>query len=307
MLALIAQWQRGMGMRKALNPEIALGFLVATVLWIGVLGWQASYTPTDSEKRQCEEAATKAGHKAEECKTLWQRTTSDPVAFFTFWLVVSTVGLGVSTVLLWRAGEKQLRHARRSVAIQSRDMRASIETSTRAAKAAEDSVLISRQVGQAQVRAYLSCEGAAFTVYRDYISCEVRFRNHGQSPAIWTEIIARVFTGTVVARDDGTVGPALARSKTTTSVGPAIAAGQIGKILILFLHADMGRGAHDAVWKEGRSFDVRGQVKWRDVFDEMQTQTFFLDRVVSDDGSDPFVPERERSGELESYNAANET
>jgi hypothetical protein len=94
-------------MRKALNPEIALGFLIATALWIGVLGWQASYAPTDSEKRQCEETARKSGHKTEECKTLWEKTTTDPVAFFTFWLVIFTGVLGASTVLLWRAGVRQ--------------------------------------------------------------------------------------------------------------------------------------------------------------------------------------------------------
>jgi hypothetical protein len=98
-------------MRRLLNPEVALGFLLATLLWIGVLGWQASYAPTDSEKRQCEESAAKTGHKAEECKTLWERTTSDPVAFFTFWLVVFTGGLGGCTIMLWLAGERQLRHA----------------------------------------------------------------------------------------------------------------------------------------------------------------------------------------------------
>jgi hypothetical protein len=41
----------------------------------------------------------------------WEKATTDPVAFFTFWLVISTVGLGVSTVLLWRdtkrTGERQ--------------------------------------------------------------------------------------------------------------------------------------------------------------------------------------------------------
>ena len=89
------------------NPEIVLGFLIASVLWIGVLGWQAAYAPTETEKRQCEETATKTGHKTEECKTLWEKTTTDPVAFFTFWLVVFTGVLGASTVLLWRSGERQ--------------------------------------------------------------------------------------------------------------------------------------------------------------------------------------------------------
>jgi hypothetical protein len=109
-----------------LRAEIVLGFLIATVFWAGVLGWQAANAPTDAQKQKCYDAAEHSGHKAEECKSLWERTTSDPVAFFTFWLVVSTIGLGVSTVMLWRAGEKQFRHARRSAAIQSRDMQASI-------------------------------------------------------------------------------------------------------------------------------------------------------------------------------------
>lgn len=102
------------------KPEIMLGFLLATVCWVGVLGWQASYAPTEGEKGQCEEAAKASGHKTEECKTLWERTTTDPVAFFTFWLVVFTGVLGASTVLLWLAGEKQLGLLKRSADISER-------------------------------------------------------------------------------------------------------------------------------------------------------------------------------------------
>ena len=120
-----------------LRAEIVIGFLIATVFWAGVLGWQTANAPTDAEKQKCYEAAEKAHHKTEECKTLWERTTSDPVAFFTFWLVVSTIGRGVSTVMLWRAGEKQFRHARRSAAIQARDMRDSIDAANRSAAASE--------------------------------------------------------------------------------------------------------------------------------------------------------------------------
>ena len=130
------------------NPEIVFGFLAATVFWIGILGWQAAYSPSEIERRQCEDTAQHSGHKTEECKTLWERTTSDPVAFFTFWLVVSTVGLAVSTIMLWRAGEKQFRLARRISAMQSRDMKASIleakrsaDAANRSAKIAEDSIV----------------------------------------------------------------------------------------------------------------------------------------------------------------------
>jgi hypothetical protein len=122
---------------KLINPEIALGFLLATVFWIVVLGWQAAYSPSEIEKQKCQETAEKSGTKGEECKTLWERTTSDPVAFFTFWLVVFTGGLGISTIMLWLAGEKQIELVREASAAQSSDMRASINEAVRAATAME--------------------------------------------------------------------------------------------------------------------------------------------------------------------------
>jgi hypothetical protein len=100
-------------MWKFLNPEIALGLLAATLFWITVLGWQASYAPTDSERHQCEESAHKSDHKTEECKSLWERTTTDPVAFFTFWLSISTVGLWIVT---WRGSVSQARDMKESIA-----------------------------------------------------------------------------------------------------------------------------------------------------------------------------------------------
>ncbi|MGB9113906.1 hypothetical protein [Bradyrhizobium sp.] len=109
------------------RAEIVLGFLIGTIFWAAILGWQAAYTATDAEKQKCHDAAERSGSKSKECKSFWERTTSDPVAFFTFWLAISTVGLGISTVLLWAAGEKQFRHARRTSIIQSRDMKASID------------------------------------------------------------------------------------------------------------------------------------------------------------------------------------
>ncbi|RTL52540.1 MAG: hypothetical protein EKK40_07555 [Bradyrhizobiaceae bacterium] len=131
-----------------LRTETVLGFLVATVFWVGVLGWQAAYAPTDAEKQKCYQAAEKEHYKAEECKTLWERTTSDPVAFFTLWLVIFTGGLTVSTVLLWLAGEKQARHARRAAAAQSRDMQASIV-------AARDANTLTRDIFVADQRPWL--------------------------------------------------------------------------------------------------------------------------------------------------------
>jgi hypothetical protein len=277
---------------RKINPEIALGFVLATVFWILILGWQAAYAPTEIEKQKCQEAARTSGHKAEECKTLWERTTSDPVAFFTFWLVVSTIGLGVSTVMLWRAGEKQLKHGRRSAAIQSRDMRASIEASHRAAKAAENSVLTSRQVGESQVRAYLSCEGGTYTLFDSWLTVEVRIRNHGQSPAIWTEIKAQVVTQTIP-------GLRYERSEPFTNAGPAVPAGREGTIILVFLAGQMGEDALESISREIGRFDVRGVISWRDVFEEIHRQDFVLE-IKPDAPSS----KGKRTGEMVSYNHA---
>ncbi|MFZ1922290.1 MAG: hypothetical protein WAU57_11740 [Xanthobacteraceae bacterium] len=102
-------------MLKRLNPEISLGFLLATILWIGVLGWSLSYAPTDVEKQDCQQAAKAAGHKTEECKTLWERTTSDPVAFFTFVLSISTIALFASTAALWFVTRRSANIAERAL------------------------------------------------------------------------------------------------------------------------------------------------------------------------------------------------
>jgi hypothetical protein len=84
------------------NAEIVLGFFVATIFWIAVLGWITSYVPTEVEKQECQQAAKKRGGKPEECKTFWEKTTSDPIAFYGFWTFVFTAVVGVSTTFLWR-------------------------------------------------------------------------------------------------------------------------------------------------------------------------------------------------------------
>jgi hypothetical protein len=93
-------------------PEAALGALVGFCLSLGVWGWIDSYGPTERQKDECYEAAKKTGQKGDECKSFWERTTYDPIAFFTLVLAISTAGLWVATALLYRAGERQFRLAR---------------------------------------------------------------------------------------------------------------------------------------------------------------------------------------------------
>ncbi|MET4368426.1 hypothetical protein ABIA99_001105 [Bradyrhizobium sp. LB12.1] len=137
---------------RSLRAEIVFGFLIGSVFWAAILGWQAANAPTDAEKQECYEAARHAGHKSEECKSLWEKTTSDPVAFFTLVLAISTIGFWVATIFLYRAGERQFRHARRSSASQARDMQASITAAQRAAEAS----MISAQSSKGAIRGVIA-------------------------------------------------------------------------------------------------------------------------------------------------------
>jgi hypothetical protein len=89
-------------------PEMVLGALFSAPLWALVWAWTDSYAPTEKQKQECYEAAQKTGQKGDECKTFWERTTSDPVAFFTLVLAFSTVGLWGATIALYLSGEKQI-------------------------------------------------------------------------------------------------------------------------------------------------------------------------------------------------------
>ena len=106
-------------LRRLINGEIAIGFAGATLLWIAVLGWTTSYAPTDPEKEACYQTAAKSGHNINECKTFWEKTTSDPVVAFTLVLAFSTVGLWIATIGLYFAGERQIKLARETSARQA--------------------------------------------------------------------------------------------------------------------------------------------------------------------------------------------
>jgi hypothetical protein len=63
--------------------------------------------------------STKCSAKENEIMGFWEKARCDPVAYFTLWLVgftgvlaLSTLGLWIATIFLYRSGERQLRFAR---------------------------------------------------------------------------------------------------------------------------------------------------------------------------------------------------
>jgi hypothetical protein len=72
------------------NPEIAFGFTLASILWIGVVAWQGAYAPSEE---------------------------SNPVAFFTLLLSISTAGFWIVTR---QSGMRQSRDETKSIGVAER-------------------------------------------------------------------------------------------------------------------------------------------------------------------------------------------
>jgi hypothetical protein len=83
---------------KLINGEIAFGFFCSALFWIGVVGWATSYAPNPEKEKACYQAAAKSGYNTEQCKSLWERTATDPVALFTLVLSFATIGLWITTL-----------------------------------------------------------------------------------------------------------------------------------------------------------------------------------------------------------------
>jgi len=159
-------------------PKWALvGFYaLAFLIWIAFAGyWASSERPTFQKTGNGDYSAADKTSNAEEQKSLWQATTDDPVALFTFWIAVLTGVLAFSTIGLWvtaiLAGRKQ-----------SRDMVASIA-------AAEAANKINREIMIASRRAWLSIDDAklkhptAFAADGITFAVNITVKNHGQTPA----------------------------------------------------------------------------------------------------------------------------
>jgi hypothetical protein len=126
-------------LKKLINGEIAFGFFLATIFWIAVLGWVTSFQSTPQEQEACYQSAAKSGRDTSECKTFWEKTTSEPVAFFSLVLAFSTVGMWLATIGLYRSAEKQIRTSRQIAKDQAQQTRISDAQAIRAANAADQS------------------------------------------------------------------------------------------------------------------------------------------------------------------------
>ena len=124
----------------------------------------------------------------------------------------------------------------------------------RAADAAEKSVKVARNIGRAQVRAYLSCSDSTYFVHSSGITVWPRFKNSGQSPTRRISVRGNL----TISWGINTFGKGQ-----TCGVGP-IQSGQEGNGMLTF--DDIPEAAIQAVLEGGGGLSVRGIVEWTDVF-----------------------------------------
>jgi hypothetical protein len=129
-----------------------------------------------------------------------------------------------------------------------------------------------REMGQAQVRAYLSYADAECSRGKDWFWCYPRIRNHGQSPAYKTEITAHVEVA-MPPQLRGISGG----SKEVTTTGNYIAAGGDERLYLAWSRDDFGAEAYAELATGAARFDVVCLLKWIDVFKKPQELRFRIE------------------------------
>jgi hypothetical protein len=130
---------------------------------------------------------------------------------------------------------------------------------------------VSRDIGQAQIRAYLSCEDSRFEIYDGAFSCWPIFRNTGQSPARKVQ-----FNADVNVWDREMAKRCEAEYKWGTA--PPIGAGASANGLLSVVARDF-KGPATAFLEEGVHVSIRGIVTWTDVFGVEDAMAFSLTQI----------------------------
>lgn len=160
------------------------------------------------------------------------------------------------------------------VALTLRETRRATEVAHRSVGASESAVKATLEVGQAQVRAYLTISKARFGVEGNWFHFWATIVNSGQSPAFDIRIVAHISLVTRQAGEDGGM-PLISRVLSEETVGTCgtTSAGGENKIALAWSHTEIGTELHDQV-AEGGSFEIMGMLNWRDVFGGVNAITF---------------------------------
>jgi hypothetical protein len=177
----------------------------------------------------------------------------------------------------------------------------------RAATAARDAVneaeratKTARDVGEAQIRAYLTCEGATFEVDENWLICHPKIKNYGQSPA--SKVKVKASLSSRLEEHQPLVPPKITilESKEFEVGCAAIPAGGDVRTILIWTHADLG-GQHGMLISEESLFWIVGELSWTDVFDATHSSVFTLG-PGGDSVDEPAVSAAIRTGRLHASN-----
>jgi len=279
-----------------------VGILTVLAIWDGA----ASYTKHRLEaQHHASEYAAKSQESIEQCTALvngadiaecvsqvvsasreHERGERDlgaqrDMAQWTWWLLVASwLGLGITL-----AGVIY-------VALTLQATRDAVAAANRTADEA-------KRIGEAQVRAYLSCVSARFKIDRHCLYIFINLRNYGQSPSFGCEVNGelRVWHYVRIGQRKFDVDSSKCLFE---GIGPMISAGAEGEAVVVISNVEIGDEYHDGILANTMNIIIGGTIKWADVFDTKSAVNFSLipdnkSRVVADNG--------EVNGILEPYNS----
>lgn len=153
------------------------------------------------------------------------------------------------------------------------------KAATKAAVAAEEAVKVTRELGQAQIRAYLTCASADIILESNWLGCWATIRNSGSSPARDVEIVATIsiYGEQVFGKEEDPLIQKLASSFTSSSI-PIIAAGDSKVADFLWQRSEIGNSFFSRIFETPYRYVIDCKMTWSDVFGKKFTMLFLLRR-----------------------------
>lgn len=173
--------------------------------------------------------------------------------------IAGLAAIGSVAVSIW---------AVRLVRVTLNETRKTTNAAIKAADAASEANNVSREMGEAQVRAYLFCKSGIFEVHSHYMSFAPTLYNTGQSPARNISIKAKVRI------NEANIVSGVVYSETSEGGCSSIPAGGQEPGYVVWLIGQFQPKIFDRIWGGPVEIEIVGKVKWLDVFDRQQEVVF---------------------------------
>ena len=163
-------------------------------------------------------------------------------------------------------------------------VRDTLQANREAVQAAQDAVIETRRIGEAQTRAYLACSEAEHFTSEQTCFIRIKISNSGQSPAISAKIASYVATPNFEQQfRDGDFHFSIPK---TAEIFNVVSSGV--EIASLALPMKFGTKVCTSIVDGERPFAVRCELTWVDVFGKSQNTTFYLAEI----SGETHTPER---------------